>query len=134
MDVDEVVTVADYDPQWPAVFAAEAARLRRCVVPPVTEIHHVGSTAVPGLAGKPIVDLLLGVPDFREAPRVADLLEQTSENCSSAGDTTCASGGEQHFNVAVAEGALDVTGPPATLREWTCGQRLGNSARLGGQL
>jgi len=37
VDVDEVITVVDYDPQWPAVFAAEAARLRRCVVPPVTE-------------------------------------------------------------------------------------------------
>lgn len=106
MDVDGIVAVVDYDPNWPAAFAAESARLRARVVPPVTEILHVGSTAVPGLAGKPVIDLLLGVPDFNEAPRVADLLEQLGhENFGEIfipGRYYLRSRGEQHFNVAVA--------------------------------
>lgn len=122
MDVDEVVTVVDYDPKWPAAFAAEAARLRACVVPPVTEIHHVGSTAVRGLAGKPIIDLLLGVPDFKEAPRVADLLEQIGyENFGEmfiSGRYYLRSRGEQHFNVAVAGTAGSFFDTQLTVRDY----------------
>ena len=58
------VRVADYDPAWPALFEAEAERLRQCfraVELPVT-LEHMGSTAVPGLAAKPIVDILGGYP------------------------------------------------------------------------
>lgn len=54
------VAVGDYDPRWPALFAAEAARLRAALGELARHLEHVGSTAVPGLAAKPVIDLALG--------------------------------------------------------------------------
>jgi GrpB-like predicted nucleotidyltransferase (UPF0157 family) len=63
--LDEDIEVAEYDPAWPAVFEAEAARLRRFFPKgSIRRIEHIGSTAVPGLAAKPIVDILVGVDDL----------------------------------------------------------------------
>ncbi len=47
-----------YDPAWPAAFEREAERLRALLGDALVAIHHVGSTSVPGLAAKPIIDLL----------------------------------------------------------------------------
>ncbi|TEX50948.1 MAG: hypothetical protein B7C55_08125 [Actinomycetales bacterium mxb001] len=59
---DEAVSVVDYDPAWPGLFAAEAALLEAAIGQWITGgIHHVGSTAVPGLAAKPVIDILVGV-------------------------------------------------------------------------
>ena len=58
---DEVVLV-ESDERWPALFAAEAARLHVVLgAGLVTAIEHFGSTAIPGLAAKPVVDILVGV-------------------------------------------------------------------------
>ena len=53
--------LADYDPAWPTRFAAEAARIRAAVGALAIAIEHVGSTAVPGLAGKPVLDIAIAV-------------------------------------------------------------------------
>ena len=59
--MDEV-KIADYDPAWPEQFAAEAARLRAALGDElVVTVEHFGSTAVPGLSAKPIIDLLVAV-------------------------------------------------------------------------
>jgi GrpB-like predicted nucleotidyltransferase (UPF0157 family) len=62
------VAVVDYDPAWPAYFE----RLRATVWPVVADvasaIEHVGSTAVPGLAAKPVIDLDVVVPSRTEVP------------------------------------------------------------------
>lgn len=50
-----------YDPAWPARFAAEPARLGAALGVPPTSIEHVGSTAAPGLAGKPVLDVAIAV-------------------------------------------------------------------------
>lgn len=68
------VLVADYDPAWPALFAREAERIRSILGDTVVLLEHVGSTSVPGLAAKPIIDILLVVPDpADEAAYVAPL-------------------------------------------------------------
>lgn len=60
----ECIEIVDYDPSWPEVFAAEAARLRPFFPPGcIRRLEHIGSTAVPGLAAKPVVDILVGVED-----------------------------------------------------------------------
>lgn len=61
--LDGPVRLVDYDPAWPALFAREAARLRRALGDRALLVEHVGSTSVPGLAAKPIVDVLLAVAD-----------------------------------------------------------------------
>jgi GrpB-like predicted nucleotidyltransferase (UPF0157 family) len=57
------VVLVDYDPAWPDLFERESARLRELLGDTVIAIEHVGSTSVPGLAAKPIVDIDLVVPD-----------------------------------------------------------------------
>ncbi len=62
---DEPVTVVDYDPAWPEMFAAERALLEPALGGQlIGAIHHVGSTSVPGLAAKPVIDILAGVEDL----------------------------------------------------------------------
>ena len=63
--VQEEVAIVPYDPTWPASFRAEKAHLLAC--PPtdlIRRIEHFGSTAVPGLAAKPVVDVLVEVTDL----------------------------------------------------------------------
>jgi GrpB-like predicted nucleotidyltransferase (UPF0157 family) len=60
--VDEPVVLVPHDPQWPARFAVEAKALLGLIGPWLTGgIHHVGSTAIPGIMAKPVVDVLAGV-------------------------------------------------------------------------
>lgn len=61
-----VIRIAPYDPEWPRVYAAERQRLA-AVGGLFLDIQHVGSTAVPGLAAKPIIDIAAAVRDFDEA-------------------------------------------------------------------
>ena len=61
--LDQPVRIADYDPAWPRWFAREAARIRAGLGDQALSIEHVGSTAVPGLAAKPKIDILLVVRD-----------------------------------------------------------------------
>ena len=60
------IEVVDYDPQWPKRFDAEAARLREALGDVAVRIDHVGSTAVPGLAAKPNIDIQVSVPDVSD--------------------------------------------------------------------
>lgn len=60
--MDEPIRLAPYDPSWPGCFERERGALNAAIEQWVTGgIHHVGSTAVPGLAAKPIIDILAGV-------------------------------------------------------------------------
>jgi GrpB-like predicted nucleotidyltransferase (UPF0157 family) len=57
------VQLSEYDRQWPARFDEESARIRGALGDRVRLIEHVGSTSVPGLSAKPIIDIVLAVPD-----------------------------------------------------------------------
>jgi GrpB-like predicted nucleotidyltransferase (UPF0157 family) len=57
------IMLVDPDPAWAASFLVEAARIRKAVGGGVVDVHHVGSTSVPGLAAKPILDIVLLVED-----------------------------------------------------------------------
>jgi len=57
------IELHDYDPAWPQLYQREAARIRSVLGDRVMRLEHVGSTSVPGLPAKPIVDLVLEVPD-----------------------------------------------------------------------
>jgi GrpB-like predicted nucleotidyltransferase (UPF0157 family) len=73
----EDVDIVPYDPKWPELFESERDHLRDCLPPDlVGQIEHFGSTAVPGLAAKPIIDILVEVTDLAEARRrIAPILE-----------------------------------------------------------
>ena len=69
------VRIVPYDPEWPALFEAESRRLLSVVAPLLILLEHTGSTSVPGLAAKPVLDILGGVPDSAAVqPYVAPLI------------------------------------------------------------
>ena len=70
------VVIADYDPAWPALFEREAGRLRDVLGAEILLLEHVGSTSVPGLAAKPVIDILLVVADPADEGRYLPPLEQ----------------------------------------------------------
>jgi len=61
------VIIVDYDPRWPKFFEEEKANLVRVIGPMMVAIEHVGSTAVPGLAAKPIIDIMVGIQHISDA-------------------------------------------------------------------
>jgi GrpB-like predicted nucleotidyltransferase (UPF0157 family) len=64
------VRLVDYDPSWPEQFQQMAAWLRKNLEPEVVlRVEHYGSTAIPGMPAKPVIDILVEVPSFREAKR-----------------------------------------------------------------
>lgn len=69
------IVIADYDPQWPRLFARERDRIRAALGERVLRLEHVGSTSVPGLAAKPRIDLLLVVADSADEPSYVPALE-----------------------------------------------------------
>jgi GrpB-like predicted nucleotidyltransferase (UPF0157 family) len=71
-EVDEPIEVVSYDPAWPKLYEEEAERLRAGLTSEIVAIEHFGSTSVPGMAGKPVVDLLVGARDMEQAHRIAE--------------------------------------------------------------
>lgn len=69
------IRVVDYDPQWPALFEREAARLREVLGAKALQIEHVGSTSVPGLPAKPIIDIDLCVENSADEAAYLPALE-----------------------------------------------------------
>ncbi len=67
-----MIQIVAYDAGWPVRFSAEAERLRNGLGPVALRIEHVGSTSVPGLAAKPVVDIQISVPALEpRAPLLA---------------------------------------------------------------
>jgi GrpB-like predicted nucleotidyltransferase (UPF0157 family) len=62
---DEILVV-DYDPKWPGLFHVEATMIRAALEGRFLSIEHIGSTAVPGLCAKPVIDIMISVSDIGE--------------------------------------------------------------------
>ena len=62
------ITIVEYDPSWPDLFEREANRIRSVLGTKALQIEHVGSTSVPGLCAKPIIDMLLVVTNSADEP------------------------------------------------------------------
>jgi GrpB-like predicted nucleotidyltransferase (UPF0157 family) len=68
------IHLAEYDPEWPRLFEREAIRIREALGGRARAVEHVGSTSVPGLAAKPVIDMVLVVDDSAdESAYVPDL-------------------------------------------------------------
>ncbi len=77
--VEQRITVLSYDTEWPRQFDAECGLLEPVLAQWLTDgIHHIGSTAVPGLASKPIIDMMAGVQDLEEARAAFQVLSDLS--------------------------------------------------------
>ncbi|MFT4245724.1 MAG: GrpB family protein [Micrococcaceae bacterium] len=70
------ITLKEYDSNWPRLFECEAKRIKSILGKQAIEIEHVGSTSVPGLTAKPIIDILLVVPNSADEDAYVPLLEK----------------------------------------------------------
>ena len=69
------ITVTNYNPIWPSMFKEEAKRIRSILGRNCLALHHIGSTAVPGLVAKPIIDILPVVRNILEVDSVCEAFE-----------------------------------------------------------
>ena len=74
--MSRTVQVSEYDPCWTRAFANEADALRGVFGHDLIAIHHIGSTSVPGLSAKPIIDILVVLRDTESIGRFSDRMEQ----------------------------------------------------------
>ena len=72
---DGTIHLDDYDPAWPDLYTRESERIRSVLGNVVRALEHVGSTSVPGLAAKPIIDIVLVVSDSANEPAYVPALE-----------------------------------------------------------
>jgi GrpB-like predicted nucleotidyltransferase (UPF0157 family) len=71
--INETIRIESYDAAWPGRFEAERARLVR-VEPLLLAIEHIGSTAVPGMAAKPVIDVMATVASMEVADQIVERL------------------------------------------------------------
>jgi GrpB-like predicted nucleotidyltransferase (UPF0157 family) len=67
------VEIAPYDAHWPLLFSAEAAKIRDRLGPLAAEVHHVGSTSIPGMPAKPLIDMAVAVAPAALAERLPEV-------------------------------------------------------------
>jgi GrpB-like predicted nucleotidyltransferase (UPF0157 family) len=65
--MNDAVVIVEYDPEWPGRYEKESGRVREAAGDLILAVEHIGSTAVPALAAKPIVDIMAGVAGRAEA-------------------------------------------------------------------
>lgn len=75
MDLQEAVHLCEPDPAWPAIFADERNRVAVALRLDHARVEHIGSTAVPGLIAKPIVDVQIGLAQYPPSAEVCRVLE-----------------------------------------------------------
>ncbi len=73
---NDIVYLVPYDGTWPELAAKEMTAIREALSEIKFEIEHIGSTAIPGLSAKPIIDLLIGVDSLSDANKFIEPLEQ----------------------------------------------------------
>ncbi len=73
--LDGKILIVDYDPQWPEIFRREAERIGSVLGSRALQIDHTGSTSVPGLPAKPVIDMLLVVNDSADEDAYVPALE-----------------------------------------------------------
>lgn len=121
---DVEIEIVEYDRGWPVQFEQEAARMEEILGDHVLSVEHVGSTAVPGLAAKPIVDICPVVSDMDEGQKCAELLHESGYYLSEKdrGDEWIELGrvaeNGQHFNVHVRPRDSEGTTNYLLLREY----------------
>ncbi len=72
---NDPVFIVDYDPAWPAAYARERQRITGALGSRITAIEHIGSTSVPGLGAKPVIDIMVGLRDLADAADCIGLVE-----------------------------------------------------------
>jgi GrpB-like predicted nucleotidyltransferase (UPF0157 family) len=70
------LVIAPYSPEWPREFDRERSALEAALAPLVVRIEHIGSTSVPGMSAKPIIDIMVGAPSLADIEQRAPSIQQ----------------------------------------------------------
>ena len=70
------VVIEPYDPEWPRLFEEEKRRIVAAIGHIVAAVHHVGSTSIPGMPAKPVIDIAVLLHDFDDGERCIEPLEK----------------------------------------------------------
>jgi GrpB-like predicted nucleotidyltransferase (UPF0157 family) len=78
MALKRKIEVLAYNPGWVKMFEAEKISLEKLLGDQVVQIHHIGSTAIPGLAAKPIIDVLVEVQNIEKIDEFNEEMKKQS--------------------------------------------------------
>jgi GrpB-like predicted nucleotidyltransferase (UPF0157 family) len=70
------VALEQYDPEWIRAFESEKVALEKLLGDNIFDIEHIGSTSIPGLTAKPIIDMLIGMKSMTDLPKLESILER----------------------------------------------------------
>lgn len=68
------MTVSEYDPKWAEMYEEESRKIKELLGGKILSTEHIGSTSIPGLASKPIIDMAVTVPSWKDAHRLIEPL------------------------------------------------------------
>ncbi|MCK5185118.1 MAG: GrpB family protein [Candidatus Heimdallarchaeota archaeon] len=68
------IILEKYNPEWPDFFLEERAKIEKALGHLIVKIEHIGSTAIPGMGGKPVIDIMIGVQEKDDAEKCIPLL------------------------------------------------------------
>jgi GrpB-like predicted nucleotidyltransferase (UPF0157 family) len=83
--MSDPILLVPYDPRWPALFEAERALIQDAIGEWIVAIEHVGSTSIPGIAAKPVIDIAVGIRDIREGYKTIFPLSKLGYRCMGEG-------------------------------------------------
>jgi GrpB-like predicted nucleotidyltransferase (UPF0157 family) len=118
------IEIRDYDPAWPELYEREAARIRDALGACVVRLEHAGSTSVPTLPAKPIIDIVLEVPDSGDEPAYVPALEAAGyvlrirEPDRLAHRMFKGPGPDRNVNLHVYSAGCEETGRMLLFRDW----------------
>lgn len=130
--MSKLIDLIDYDEAWPVRFQDEGSAIQVALGPAVVELHHVGSTAVPGLCAKPIIDIAIELKTFPPNEVVIETLsdlgyEHMGES-SVPGRHWFAKGSPRSFHVHATATGGKVTRAQVAFRDWLCSHPDGAEA------
>ena len=113
---DDLVKLSPYDPQWEKLFTNEKHEILAVIPGAVICVEHFGSTVVPGLESKPIIDIALGVPDLSIAnhwlPRLRGIGYRVRKKVIDEQSTFLSKGKPTAYHLHIIEAHSD------TLKRW----------------
>ncbi len=71
-----IVELENYNPKWGEDYEIEEKLLKKVLGNMIIEIHHIGSTAIPGLMAKPVIDILIVIKDLNEINKIEEMLKE----------------------------------------------------------
>ena len=86
-DLDEEIQLTPFNPNWNRMYQAEASRIRDSLDSEIIDIQHIGSTAIPSIDAKPIIDIMIGIQTLNQAPSLLPVLVKLGYNYF--GDPKC---------------------------------------------